>query len=134
MTTYQPEHVVTVTTILEDEGTRDERRYVERVVFVCSAPEDGDCRTYPQCDCESWQWSPDGTTDEEGHPRVSGQECWLGSWFENDAAVYGGDDYDDMRDDCVPAVDRSGPIVLTGFTEYPEWRFAEDADLAMGAR
>lgn len=134
MSEYQPHHVVTVTTTLEDEGTPDERRYVERVVFACSAEPDAECRTYPDCECESWLWSDDGKSDIHDHPRIAGRQCWMTDWFENEGAVYEGSDFDDMRDDCVPAVDRSGPIVFTGFFDYPTWRFAEDADLAMGAR
>jgi len=119
------EHIVTVTTRVEDAGTADESRVVDRVTLACTEPEDADCRNHPTCDCEWWSYNDDKTADESGHERVSGQECLFKSWFENDGAVYIGEDLDDMRDDCVPAVDRSGPVVLawTG-DEWPEWDWA----------
>lgn len=116
-------HTVTVTTRLDDAGTPDERRRVDEVRFVCTAPEDAECRTYPECDCESWHWNEDRTADEDGHPRVTGQECWLQGWFDAEQGVYTGEDGDDMRDDMVPAIDRSGPITATFLDEWIEWDF-----------
>lgn len=121
-------HTVTVTTRLYDEGTEDESRTVDRVTFTCDAPTDADCRRWPNCDCESWSWDDTGTRDENGHERVSGQPCWLSGWFDAEGAVYVGDDYDDMRDDCVPAIDRTGEIVVKFHDEWPEWTFVEPAD------
>jgi len=118
-------HSVTVKTRLDDEGTPDEERRVESVQFVCTAPADADCRTYPECQCETFNWAEDKTRDIEGHPRVSGRDCWMGDWFEAEGAVYVGDDYDDMRDDCIPAIERGGHITVFFQEEWIEWKWAE---------
>lgn len=118
-------HTVTVTTRLDDEGTEDERRRVDTVTFVCDYPADADCRTYPNCDCERFTHDEnDPSRDEAGHVLVAGQRCWLADWFDADGAVYVGDDYDDMRDDCVPPINRSGRIEFRGVEGWPEWWFA----------
>lgn len=125
-------HTVTVTTALDDEGTPDESRRVESIKFACSAPPDADCRTYPEsCGCDYFEWNEAKTHDVEGHERVSGKDCWLTDWFANEGAVYTGDDYDDMRDDCLPAIDRTGHIVTTNNDEYVEWEWV---DSETGAR
>lgn len=118
-------HIVTVTTRLDDEGTEDERRRVDEVRFVCTASEDAECRTYPDCDCEYFHWSDDLKTDVEGHLRLTGRECWISGWFDGDGHVYVGADPDDWRDDQVPAVDRSGPIDvrMVSYEEYIEWEW-----------
>lgn len=132
-------HTVTVNTRLDDEGTEDEVRVVDSVVFTCTAPADGDCRTCPDCDCESWQWDtmtgaigPDGiempTHDIHGHERIPGRECWLIGWFQNNAAIYNGADRSDTRDDGIPAVDRSGPIRVWFIEEWPEWRWLHSSN------
>jgi len=123
-------HTVNVTTTLDDEGTEDERRRVDDVRFACTASEDADCRTYPDCDCEAWFWNEDRTTDEAGHVRTPGHECWLAPWFENEGHSYAGEDADDARDDMVPAVDRSGHITVTFFDEWIEWKFVDAAEVA----
>lgn len=123
-------HTVTVTTRIVDEGTEDEQRVVDRVTFKCRAAADADCRTYPDCDCESWSWNDAGTHDEAGHERKPGHRCWLADWFDVDGACYVGDDGDDMRDDQVPAVDRSGPITTTWCEDYIEWDWAVEASEA----
>lgn len=98
---------------------------VAAVTFVCTAPEDADCRTYPaDCGCEAWQWDDAGTADEAGHPREPGQVCWLSDWFDAEQAVYTGDDGDDMRDDYVPAIDRAGHIRVRWMDEWVEWDWA----------
>ena len=122
-------HSVTVTTRLEDQGTEDERRVVDRVTFTCTAPDTADCRTYPKCDCESWSWNEAGTHDEDGHARVPGQECWIAGWIDNEMGSYTGADADEMRDDYVPAVDRSGPISARSIDgEYLEWNWASSPE------
>ena len=117
-------HTVTVTTELEDEGTEDERRVVDTVKFACSAPDDAECRKYPNCDCERFDYNEARTHDGSGHPRIEGQECSLQGWVENGMAVYVGDDYDDMRNDCTPAFDRTGPITTAWMDEWPEWEWS----------
>ena len=97
------------------------------VNLTCTAPDDADCRTYPECDCE-W-WFRDGTGhDAEGHPFVPGRPCWLATWFTGDpeATTYRGPDGWNGE---VPDVDRTGPIyVLSADDTYgPQWMFAEDA-------
>lgn len=118
-------HTVTVTTRLDDEGTEDECRRVDGVRFTCDADAFADCRTYPDCDCEWFHWDEnDNMRDENGHERLPGQSCWLEAWFDNEGAVYVGDDYDDMRDDCVPPINRSGPIEFRCVEDWPEWWFS----------
>ena len=121
-------HTVTVTTRLDDEGTPDEARAVDSVTFTCDAPPEADCRSWPDCGCESWSWDETGERDTNGHERIPGQKCWLTDWFDAEAAVYVGDDYDDMRDDCIPAVDRTGEITVRWVDEYPEWTFANHSN------
>lgn len=124
-------HTVTVTTRVEDEGTEDERRRVDRIVFTCDAGPDADCRRYPDCDCETFVYVNDRNEDTSGHERVPGRSCLLADWFSAEGASYVGDDYDDMRDDGVPAIDRSGPIDVS-WHEWPEWTFRETPDHMVG--
>lgn len=98
------------------EGTGPDRK----VKFTCTAEPTADCRSYPMCDCEFYVWNDAGTHDQEGHVRVPGQECITGQWFAIEAAVYAGDDGDDVRDDYAPEVG-SGPITTTWLEDYPEW-------------
>lgn len=119
-------HRVTVTTRVENAGTADERRVVDRVAFECTAPADADCHTYPDCDCESWSWNDEETADQYGHERIPGRKCWLADWFEADGAIYQGEDADDMRDDQVPAVDRTGQISTYFQDEWIEWEFVNE--------
>jgi hypothetical protein len=115
-------HKVTVTTKLEfDDDLGEDRPVVDTVTFTCSAPPDADCRTYSNCDCENMACGDDPTRDESGHLRVSGQPCWMTGWFENDGATYVGVDSDDMRDDGVPAIARTGTITRTFADEWVEW-------------
>ncbi|TFD27468.1 hypothetical protein [Cryobacterium cryoconiti] len=115
-------HSVTVTTQLDDEGTLDECRRVDQVKFTCTAPAEAECRTYPDsCGCESFAWNEARTHDIEGHPRTIGNECWMQGWFDNEGAVYVGDGVDDMRDDYVPAVNRTGLVVISPIEEWIEW-------------
>lgn len=115
-------HSVTVTTKADDEGTPDEHRWVDQIKFTCTASADAECRTYPQhCGCEAFEWNEARTHDVEGHPRTSGNDCWMQDWFDAEGATYIGDDQDDMRDDYVPAVDRSGLIVVSFVEEWIEW-------------
>jgi hypothetical protein len=130
-------HVVTVE-VIHDEP---------HVKFACSAPEDGVCRTYPKtahgpdwvgCECEAWfecdeshdedsecgRTDDDPTHDQNGHVYEPGQECWVTSWFQagDGNAVYTGPDGDESRDDCVPAVARTGPVDISFVEgEYVEW-------------
>ncbi|MFC5930901.1 hypothetical protein D6T64_11965 [Cryobacterium melibiosiphilum] len=119
-------HTVTVITKLDDEETEDERRVVDTVTFACTAPADAECRSYPNCDCEWFNWNDARTHDGEGHARVSGRECSLQGWFDNGNAVYEGDDSDDMRDDYVPAIDRTGHITTSWMDEWPQWEWATE--------
>ena len=117
-------HTVTVKTRLDDEGTPDEARSVESVRFNCTAPEGADCRSYPECDCEQFDWNDAKTHDGAGHIRVTGRECFLKGWFDAEGAVYVGPDEDDRRDDYVPAIDRTGLIAVSFTDEWPEWEWA----------
>ena len=117
-------HTVTVTTKLDGEGTEDESRVVDTVTFACTAPAYADCRKYPECDCERFNWNEARTHDVEGHPRITGRECFIEGWFDSGMAVYEGDDYDDMRDDGVPAIDHTGLITESWMDEWPQWDWA----------
>lgn len=121
-----PFHHVAVSISVDDAGTADEYRRVDTVRFTCTAPADAACRTYPEnCDCERWYYDAAGVPDDAGHIRASGQPCWLTDWFESGMAVYVAADYDDMRDDAVPAIERSGNITISYGDEWPEWQFVE---------
>lgn len=123
-------HTVTVSTILiPDEDTGGEKRVIHALIFACSAEPEDDCRRHPECDCDVWRWDETGDRDEEGHERTPGHECWLKGWFDAPCHVYTGSDFDDMRDDCVPAVDRSGPITDRFIEEVLEWKFEEVSDV-----
>jgi hypothetical protein len=115
-------HTVTVTTkLMFDEDLGHVGPVVDTVTFTCTAPPDADCRTYPNCDCESWTYSESKTRDESGHLRVSGQQCWMVDWFDNGSATYVGLDADDMRDDGVPPIARTGTITRGFADEWVEW-------------
>ena len=117
-------HTVTVTVRTEDEGTEDECLTVDSIRFACTAPEDAECRTYPVgCGCESFTFNPDRTEDLEGHKVTSGNKCWLTGWFENDSADYEGEDYDDMHENGVPSIARSGPIKHNWQEDYVAWEW-----------
>lgn len=85
----------------------------------------GDCHFYPTCSCESWDI--DHFKDYgPGHERQHHTECWMQAWFDNDGAVYQGEDMDDMRDNCLPwGMNRSGEIETTHMDEWLEWEFKE---------
>jgi len=115
-------HSVTVTTLVDDEGTEDEYRRVDRVKFTCTAAAEAECRTYPKhCGCEAFEWNEARTHDIAGHPRTSGNDCWMQDWFDSEGAVYVGADEDDRRDDYVPAIDRTGLIIVAFSDEWIEW-------------
>lgn len=115
-------HSVAVTTTLDDEGTPDESRRVDRVAFTCTAALDAGCRTYPvSCGCESSDWEPGATHDAAGHLITSGNACWMQDWFDAGSAVYIGEGEDDYRDDYVPAIDRTGLIIVSFQEEWIEW-------------
>lgn len=120
-------HTVTVATKANnDQYAEDGDRVVDRVTFVCTAPPDADCRTYPDCGCEAWRWDETGLHDQNGHERTPGHPCWLTDWFANEGATYIGQDADELwRDDCVPAIDRTGHIALTFQDEWVEWEFTD---------
>lgn len=112
------------------------------VRFACSAPEDGPCRTYPPiasgCACEVWSECDDHlpsdeggcgldesapTHDRSGHLFEPGQECWVQGWFDNDGHQYIGRDADDMHDNSVPGVARTGEIDVSFDGDYVEWEW-----------
>jgi hypothetical protein len=130
-------HIVTV-------EVHDDEPHVK---FECSAPEDGPCRTYPKtavgpkwegCTCEIWFECDDHLPaddggcglgddapahDNDGHLFVPGQECWVTGWFYGEGTQYAGDDADDTRDDCVPAVPRIGEVDISFDGDFVEWQW-----------
>jgi len=93
----------------------------ESLAFTCTAPPDAECRTYPHCDCESWERA--GDADQYGHPLVSGQECWLQGWFENNGVEYTGPDAVDGH----PPTERTGAINHEFAYDYVQWDWADEA-------
>lgn len=122
MTVKPNYHRVTVTLAEPDEdGWRDD----PVVTFTCTAPEDAECRVYPECDCE-WFTINKGH-DEAGHPVVAGRECWVCGWFDFGAAWYTGSDSDD---DCLPTVERSGSILVSLDEDHVEWTWSAETLMA----
>lgn len=122
MTVKPNYHRVTVTLAEPDE---DGWRGDPDVTFTCTAPKDADCRTYPECDCE-W-WIIEDGHDQEGHPVVTGRECWVRSWFDNDAIPYAGSDDDG---DGFPTIERSGTTLVSTEDDYPQWVWSTETLLA----
>lgn len=126
-------HTATVSVVVHEEGTEDEVRAVDSVVFTCTAPEDALCRTYPDCDCEVFSEDHDRPGyDQDGHPYVLGRPCWVKDWFDAmpgaEATTYVGADYDDMTSDAqIPAVERTGHVRIIAFDidTGPEWEWGE---------
>lgn len=120
----KPEHhTVTVRTITEDDWTT-----IEAVEFGCCAPEDAPCRTYPVCECEVWYEDEDRPGhDTEGHPFVTGQDCWVAGWFDNAARWeeprYVGSDRSDDTDSGIPPISQHGHVSIVDFEEDigPRW-------------
>ena len=111
-------HRVTVTLAEpEEDGWRD----TPTVDFTCDAAEDAECRTYPECDCEIFTKDGQGN-DENGHPYIAGQECWLKGWFDNTEPDYMGAD----AVDGLPTLGKSGPIVAEFESDYVTWQWADD--------
>jgi len=130
-------HIVTVE-VLHDEP---------HVKFACSAPEDGPCRTYPVpavgpkwegCSCDAWSECDDHypaddggcgldadvpTHDRAGHLYAPGQVCWVQGWFDGEGHQYVGLDADDVHDNLVPAVARTGEIDVFFDGDYVEWQW-----------
>ncbi len=56
--------------------------------FVCTAPSDAKCRTFPTCECENWCCceTPGENHDDGDHCCMAtvepGQGCWLGPWID----------------------------------------------------
>lgn len=92
--------------------------------FECQGSASAACHIYPACDCESW--NDDHAKDYgPGHEPVQQDECWLQGWFDNDAAVYAGEDATDMRDNGLPdTLCQEGAIEYSFCDEWIEWSFA----------
>lgn len=73
--------------------------------FVCSAPADAKCRTFPTCECENWCCcdEPGENHDEDEHCCMTtlkaGQDCWLEPWVH---ACGLEDSHHDFGDDFEP--------------------------------
>ncbi|WP_066298889.1 hypothetical protein [Arthrobacter luteolus] len=94
--------------------------------FECLGSASAACRIYPACDCESWN-EHHAKDYGPGHEPVQQDECWLHGWFDNDAAVYAGEDATDMRDNGLPDVLRQeGTIEYSFCEEWIEWWFVTD--------
>lgn len=88
--------------------------------FVCSAPEDAKCRTFPTCECENWcccDGSPEDVEDNHDGEHCCmttvkpGQDCWMKVWVDavgvedsgqtDDGVTYGEDGELILRDGPV---------------------------------
>lgn len=127
MSTYaKPEHHLVTVKVSHEDGHPS----FDGIEFACSAPEDAPCRTYPECDCERFDLDEDNPGhDFDGHPFVSGRDCWVAAWFDfasmwDDPPYVGPDKCDDT--DCgVPLVARTGHVSIVGFDDGgPEWEWA----------
>jgi len=93
--------------------------------FTCSSEPDAPCRSYPDCDCSFDLWFEHDTKPGYatcGHKLISGQNCTVRPYFEDDSAVYVGPD---AIDDAPPATDRDGWIDTAFDGESLTWQFAD---------
>lgn len=79
-----------------DEVTRIEWRYLDHWIrdgrFVCTAPREAHCHTYPVCECEYWDPKLHGDVPAPGHESVHNDECWIKPWIDSstlDDSYYG---------------------------------------------
>lgn len=86
--------------------------------FVCSAPEDAKCRTFPTCECENWCCCevPGESHDEDWGDHCCmtttkpGQGCWIAVWVDA-VGVEDSGDSDAMRyDEDGLSIVRDGPV------------------------
>lgn len=90
--------------------------------FVCTAPLEAPCRTYPDCSCESF--GAEHTEDYPDHVDVPGQACWIGEWIDT---IGVGDSYVDQEHvwldgDWFP----DGPVTADWVDgECIEWQYAD---------
>lgn len=121
-------HTVTVTVTAPDHP--NDRPEVD-ISFVCTAPEDAPCRTYPDCSCEAFT-EDEGNPghDDYGHPYITGQPCWVGEWFSafDKSVVYVGPDATDLYDHGHPATARTGSVHVLGggLDGYIEWEWWQE--------
>ena len=94
-------------------GSDPARHHIVDGEFVCSAPEDAQCRTFPTCGCESWCCCgiPGESHDEDDHccmtTTKSGQGCWIAVWVDAAGVEDSGDvQYDEEGEPIVP----DGPV------------------------
>ncbi|MFC4373349.1 hypothetical protein ACFO5K_04470 [Nocardia halotolerans] len=92
-----------------------------QIKFTCHGDRDAECHQYPDCDCERWDSDHE---EEQGHPLVPHDQCWMKNWFDNDCT----DPYSETLIECDYTVGMSGPIKAR-FEEddYVAWEFIEEA-------
>lgn len=113
-------HRVTVTVTPADDP--EDRPEVD-IRFACTAPEGAECRTYPDCDCESFTEGDVPGHDGSGHPYIAGRQCWLADWFDGNGAVFDGPDSELWEDHEHPAIARAGTIDVQWECDYINWHF-----------
>lgn len=101
-------------------GSDPAHHHIVGGAFVCSAPEDAKCRTFPTCDCENWCCcnSPGEEHDEDDHCCMttveSGQGCWIAVWVD---AV----GVEDSADPAELLHDEDGLPILRDGAVYCDW-------------
>ena len=88
-----------------------------QIEFTCHGDRSAECHSYPDCDCESYMLGAE--FDNQGHPFVPHDECWMQSWFRTESLDPPPDELAD--NDLLPGM--SGPIKAWGNDEYLEWEF-----------
>lgn len=108
--TAMPEHLHAVTITGDDEHPKIE--------FTCHGDRDSECRSYPDCDCETW------IRGEHEHEFVPHDTCWMKTFFDNpdDGGLEPMPEY--LADDDIhPGM--SGPITTHFNGEWIEWEFID---------
>lgn len=106
-----PEHLHNVTITGDDEHPKIE--------FTCHGDRNAECRSYPDCDCETW------IPGEHQHPFVVHDECWMKSFFDN-ADDGGISPAPELFAEEDIAVGMSGPIeTCFDMDGFIEWEFID---------
>ena len=101
--------------------------FIRDGAFVCTAPLEAPCRTYPTCDCETWNCSDPADFEPGEHACMAtqrpGQECWMSPWI-NDGAVLGDSYGDDEHYGCPTEWFPDGPVTVE-WDDGCSWTYAD---------
>lgn len=95
--------------------------------FVCEDAQ-GECHTYPRCDCPEWSITAHAEEYGPGHELAHHEDCWMQGWFDTpESTSYNGDgnDFGEIPRDLT----RDG-YIDTEWDECVGWRFTEEGGAA----